>query len=384
MRGSVYRRGATWTARWDVPGPTRRQRSKGGFPTRKAAEQFLTEQLRRGDQGIATTSDRIRLSDFAERWLEAIRHDVTASTWKGYESKWRLYLEPAIGHVRIGDLTATELKALWSDLLARGLSPRSVQYARATIRKMYADAISWEVVARNPVEGAKAPKVERAPKRTWEASDTARFLAHVAGDRWEAMWWTLCDTGCRRSELCNLEVEDLDLRAGTLTIRRGKTESARRTVALLPETVELLRQWRIRVLEERVAAGESWRETGRLFVWPDGRPIKVDWVSHTFARLRAEAGVPRIKLHELRHSWATQALAEGVSSAEVKDRLGHSSIKVTIDFYTAVPDDTARKAAEKVGARWRAHDAHDGERGEGSVTSIDAAEPRSDERKRAQ
>lgn len=370
MRGSVYKRGDSWTVRWDLPGPERRQRSKGGFASEDEAERWLIRTLARQLDGLSGSSDRETVAAFSERWLEAIRPDVEPSTWAGYESKLRLYVLPRIGQMRMGDVTAGDLKALYAWMQREGgrpdrktgdptqLSARSVQYAHVTIHRMWRDAVRWGAVGRNPADAVSPPKLPKRRKSTWADAETGQFLAHVEGDRWEALWWMLCDTAARRSEVVRLEWSDVDLRAGTATIQYGKTRSSHRTVTLLPETVAVLREWRKTVLADRLAAGESWRESNLVFVWPDGRPITRDWMSHYFPKVRQAAGVPRIRLHDLRHSWATQALAAGVPAAVVQARLGHESISTTIDFYTDVPSAIDRAAAESVGQRWRARDAH--------------------------
>lgn len=368
MRGSVYRRGSTWTVRWDLPGPGRHQRSKGGFARQGDAERFLAEHLARLGQGIVDSTETV--NQFAVRWLEAIRSaPIAPSTWAGYETHWRIWLQPAIGHMRMAAVTAADLEALYSKVLRQGRSPRTARYVHATAHRMWRDAIRWGLTVRNPAANAEPPAGEQRAKRAWTADQTATFLTAVEGTRWEGLWWLLCDSAIRRSELVALRWPSVDLTAGTVDVVQGKTRSARRTISLTSETVLALKQWKLKQTVERLRCGGGWLGDDRVWTWEDGRPIRGDWLSHLFADLITveEPAVPYITLHELRHSWATQALERGVPLAVVQQRLGHSSIRVTADFYTRVPTDVDRAAAEAVGGGWRAHDAHDKDDGEGEV-----------------
>jgi len=175
------------------------------------------------------------------------------------------------------------------------------------------------------------------------------------------MWAFFVSTGMRRGEVLGLLWRNVDLERRTasvvnarVTVRSDvvvsepKTARSRRRVALDAQTVNLLREWRRKQLEERLLCGEGWRDSGLVFTHQDGSPLHPDTVSGWFERVVASSGLPRIRLHDLRHTWATLALQQGVPLKVVSERLGHSSIAITADTYQHVTEGMDREAAEQV------------------------------------
>jgi integrase len=119
-------------------------------------------------------------------------------------------------------------------------------------------------------------------------------------------------------------------------VSEPKTAKGRRSLALAPATVAALRQHRARQAEERLAVGPRWHDSGLVFTWPDGRPIHPQRFSTWFEQLARAAGLPRIRLHDVRHSYATAALAAGIPAKVVSERLGHATIAITMDSYSHV------------------------------------------------
>jgi integrase len=153
----------------------------------------------------------------------------------------------------------------------------------------------------------------------------------------------------RRGEVAGLRWPDIDLEVGRVSPRRPrvvvnyevvvsepKTAKGRRSLALDPATVAALRQHRARQLEQRLAVGPGWQESGLVFIWPDGRPIHPERFSRWFEQHARAAGLRKIRLHDVRHSYATAALAAGVPAKVVSERLGHANIAITMDTYSHV------------------------------------------------
>ena len=199
--------------------------------------------------------------------------------------------------------------------------------------------------------------------RWWTPQQARTFLAAVEGDRFYALWVLLLTTGMRRGELAGLRWCDVDLDARVLSVVRTrvsvaysvcesdpKTRSSRRTITLDARVVGVLRAHRRRQLEERLAWGGAWTDTGYVFTREDGWPMHPERISVLFSRLVEIAGVPKIRLHDLRHTSASLALASGVHPKVVGERLGHSSISVTLDLYSHVMPSLQAEAAAKLGA----------------------------------
>jgi len=198
-----------------------------------------------------------------------------------------------------------------------------------------------------------------SPVMVWTPAQLGAFLDHAVTDRLYALYHLIAFRGLRRGEACGARWIDCDLDEGTLAVstqltnvgrkvQEGipKTESSDAIIALDRGTLKVLREHRERQLQERAAFGESWIDTGRMFTREDGSDLKPDWVSDHFQRLVFAAGLPPIRLHDLRHGAATLSLAAGNDMKITSSMLRHSSQLITSDIYTSVLPEMARAAAE--------------------------------------
>ncbi|HXW86644.1 MAG TPA: site-specific integrase [Streptosporangiaceae bacterium] len=202
-----------------------------------------------------------------------------------------------------------------------------------------------------------------APVMVWAPADAGAFLDYASRDRLSALFEVLATTGMRRGEACGLEWADVDLAAAELSVTTErvqvgwhvieddpKSEAGRRTVALDKGTVAVLRAHRRRQLADRLAWGDAWTDSGKVFTREDGAALHPAAVTLLFERLSFAAGLPPVGLHALRHGAASYALAAGLDVKLVSDRLGHSTSTLTRDVYTSVLPDVARAAAEAAAA----------------------------------
>lgn len=199
----------------------------------------------------------------------------------------------------------------------------------------------------------------------WTAEELRAFLAAAEGDRFHPIFVLLVSTGMRRGEVLGLRWADVDVDAGRLAVRHTigrvggkvlagepKTAKSKRSIALDPATVAVLRRHRIAQLEERLAWGGLYRDQDLVFAREDGAPINPEYVGRALRRIAGKAGVRPVRTHDLRHGWATAALEAGVHPKVVSDRLGHSKVSVTLDVYShvapAVEEEAARLVASKL------------------------------------
>jgi integrase len=374
-RGHVRQRGDTYTAYWRARNTdgVSVQRSKGGFPNARAAEQHLTKVLRDLDTGTYVEPDRkARAQTVAqfvrETWGPAIKVTVRPSTFAGYLEKLESYVLPRIGSLRLHEITPDKLNRLYAELQEHGrvsgrggLSPKTVRHVHVTLHRVLADAVQWDRIARNPADRATPPKPKRVEMKTWSPTQLRAFLDSLRTDRLYAAFHLLATTGMRRGELLGLRWVDVDLEAGWLTVRQTlisigyevqlsepKTERSRRRIGLDPATVVALRMQRTRQLEERLAWGEAWTDTGLVFTREDGSPIHPQSLSQAFENRARAVGLPPIRLHDVRHSYATAALAAGVPTRVLSERLGHSSTALTTDTYQHVVAEMDEEAAARI------------------------------------
>lgn len=246
-----------------------------------------------------------------------------------------------------------------------GLAPKTVKNVHRMLHRALSDAVAWRYIEFNAAIHASLPRESRRGRRrrgtTWTPEQLNAWLKVATCDRDAALWVLVATTGMRRSELAGADRSLLDLDAGMLTIEDtrvvvagkaeesdGKTESGNRTVSLDPLTVSYLRRHVAMLDRERREFGTSYRDHGKLFCHPDGRPIHPDTITRRFNRLVDRAGVPPIRLHDVRHTYATLALDAGVEPKVVSDRIGHANMSYTLTIYTHRSTGRDRPAAEKV------------------------------------
>jgi integrase len=370
MRGSVKKSGASWYVVLDNGNDPatgkRRQQKKRGFTTKRAAESWLADRLRDAQAGQLNEPSREPCALFLESWLDAARVTVRESTWHGYDWRIRKLVIPRIGAVELRAIDAGTLNALYGSLLAHGnrkggpLSARSVSHVHKVLHRAFRDAVRWGKLRTNPAEYADPPQPRRRELQVWTAEQVRAFLEGVEDDRLRACWHLALASGLRRGELAALRWSDLD--GATLTVARSRVvvgydvverepKSGRtRAVALDPATVEALRSHRVRQLEERLAWGGAWTDSGYVFTREDGTPMHPMSLSEAFERAVGRTELPRLSLHGCRHTHATLGLAAGVSPRIMQERLGHSSVAITLDLYTHPGGDQHADAAASIGA----------------------------------
>jgi integrase len=361
VRGSVRRRGSTYTWYLDVPDSVtgkRRQRSKGGYRTKKACQAALNDALAALRAGaFVETSKRTLASYLVDEWLPAMQPPrVRPSTWLSYQRSLERHVIPALGETKLQRLTPAVLTALYRSLLTTGrlnghggLSAKSVKNIHGALHVALGDAVRWGYVARNAADATDPPKVATPEMQVWSPAQLRTFLAHARDDRLYAAWMLFATTGMRRGEVAGLRWVDVDLAAGRVSPRKPrvqvnyqvhisepKTAKGKRSLALDPATVAALKEHRVRQASERLAVGPGWQDSGLVFTWGDGRPLHPERFSRWFDRLARDAGLPKIRLHDVRHSYATAALAAGIPAKIVSERLGHANIAITMDTYSHV------------------------------------------------
>ena len=393
QRGAAPRREANGTWRFVVdlgPGPDakgqwreRNQALRRGFPTKKAAQEAMDELRVAARQGTFVAPQRQTLKDYLEiDWLPVVRHDLAESTFDSYERNCRNHIIPRLGGIHLQALDGSALNRFYGDLLTSGrkrgkqspgLKPRTVRYIHTILHSALDDAVRLRRVQNNAADQATPPsaKSSRAPEmQTWTGTQLAMFLERSAGDRYGYAWAFLATTGCRRGEALGIRWSDVDLAHGSAAIRQqviplpkpggtgregrivpGTKGGDSRVIELDRRTVAMLKAWKKDQARERIALGASYDDHGLVFPRFDGGPFHPEAFSKTFyrrVRQRGFADLPTIRLHDLRHTWATLALEAGVDIAVVSKRLGHSSPVVTWQTYQHVRKGMQTDAAERV------------------------------------
>jgi integrase len=379
MRGHIRQRGKTsWAIvlelGHDAEGK-RKQKWHSGFKTRKDAQAELARLMHEMNTGAYIEPSRLTFGDYLDRWLaDYARIKVSAKTFERYTEIVRLHLKPALVHHPLAKLQPLHIQAYYATALQSGrkdgkggLSAQTVLHHHRVLREALQQAVRWLLLARNPADAVEPPRPANRQIRVLDETETARLLRAVADTKYYVPSLLAVSTGMRRGEILALRWDEIDLDAGTLAVRQTleqtraglafkqpKTQKSRRLVALPPLTVDALRRHRVEQTEHRLALGPMYNDQGLVFPQRDGALWNPNTFSACFIPLADRAGLGGLRFHDLRHSHATQLLRQGVHPKIVSERLGHSTIGITLDVYSHVVPGMQEEAARKTDAALRA------------------------------
>ena len=297
------------------------------------------------------------MRDYLAGWLADQRHlrDSTRLSYQGHVDR---FLTPTLGEVDLERLTVLDIQVAYDQLRKDGISEQLLKRVHATLSSALTSAVRGGLIPVNPAATLRPSTLLSYQARVWSRHEAARFLEATAKDPLAPLWRLALVTGLRRGEILGLRWRDVDLERGFVTVTQTRTAVAgrvivgppksrrgRRRVAIDARTVVALAQYR------RAKAREFQRAltdfTGNVLVFnlaylDEGIPPA--WLSRRMRTLCDKHGLPRIRLHDLRHTSATLGLASGESLAAVSARLGHSSLTTTADLYLQVPEEVARRS----------------------------------------
>jgi integrase len=389
MQGHVRKR-RTWEFIVDIDQHPvtgrRRQKSKSGFTTKRQAESALHEFIRYVEGGGDPSPEGTSLGEWLSRWLECQRaRGIRSRTLDGYEGYVRREIAPVIGGLDLAKVRPAHIRAVLARVQQRGLSAATGAQVRSVLGSALRQAVAGGLIPANPVAAVKRPRVQRRELRWPTFSQLGALLEASRHTMWEVPILLAAVTRARRSEVLGISWEDVDLKTGTVFIRRGvqpvrggdgrtaeftplKTKRSRRVVQLPPFALEGIRRHRREQLMRRNALGLRWRdpvdEVGRpvalvcdrgdgFFVYPDS-------FTSAFKRLARQAGMhPDTRLHDVRHAVATELGRRGVQPVIVSAVLGHASPSFTIAVYQHAwqegPSEAAAALEASLGsfARWQ-------------------------------
>ncbi len=361
--GHIEQRGNSWSIKVslgkDVTGKVRYQTAtvRG---SKKDAEKKLSELLHQASSGAITIPGKVRVADYVDRWLKDYAEvNVARNVFEKYQNILKDYVQPTIGNLLLTQVKPEHLQKLYSDWQTRGLSAGTIRYRHAVIHKALATALKWGLVARNVADAVDIPRLRRGEMVVWDEHELATFLEAAQDSQFYELFYLALFTGMRRSELLALRWQDVDFMMGQVSVSRGlhrlkdgsfiynqpKSAKGRRTIALSPSVVLALRHYRDKLSMDAALLGTVIRDDSLIFCDLDGSPLRPDRVSHYWASMTLKAGVKRIRLHDARHTHASLMLKQGVHPKVVQERLGHSTIAMTLDIYSHIAPGMQEAAA---------------------------------------
>lgn len=319
--------------------------------TRRDAQKLLTATLRDMDTGTFVEPTKLTVKEYLERWLkDAARPRVSRRTGNGYAGIVERYISPSLGAQRLDKLQALDIQKAYGDMLSRGLSARVVRHTHAVLHNALKQAVKWGILSRNPSDLVELPKVPHVERRVLSVEEAVRFIEAADMLPHGLIFVFALLSGMRPEEYLGLQWADVDLERRTAQVKRAlvwhkrswsfeepKTARSRRTVSLPRPLVEKLKAHRRAQAEQRLKLGSSWGALDLVFCSETGSPLQIPNITYRYFRpILEKAELPRIRLYDLRHTCATLLLMADEHPKVVSERLGHSTIVLTLDTYSHV------------------------------------------------
>ncbi|MDD5095227.1 MAG: tyrosine-type recombinase/integrase [Dehalococcoidia bacterium] len=365
--GSLQKRSkGSWTLKFDVgvdPQTGRRKQQaitvKG---TKREAEVRLREVLNSLDNGVFVKPERLTVDKWLDQWLQTyVAPNLSAKTADGYRSIVRHHLTPHLGPIQLQHLTPARANEMYQEILGTGVSAKTCLNVHRVLVRSLNEAVKLQLIVRNPAQSVSTPRAKRKEMVIPTDEQTNGFMEAIESSPFREALILSIYTGLRRGELLGLRWCDLNLEFATLSVNqtlcrvagRGfvigppKTARSRRTIALQPSVCIMLRGLKNRKTAQLTAFGVELKESDLVFSTLDGKPFEPSSLTHACKRIMRKIGCDNARLHDLRHLHASRLLRQGTNIKTIQQRLGHSSIAVTMDIYAHVTPDMEAEAALK-------------------------------------
>ena len=332
--------------------------------TQAEVKEKLKKALVEAGQVDFTKSGKYTVGAWMDEWFENVAmikvRPSSHQTYKGYIDN---HIKPNIGNIPLEKLTTMDLQKFYRKLLTKGrvdrieskeqpkgLSAKTVRNINQVISSAMDVAVAQKIIPANPTNACELPKVEHQEMQTIPAEQLQAFLDEARASGVYEMYYIELATGLRRGELLGLKWQDVDWKNGIIKVRRQvarvdgqiveaplKTKNSYRAVTISQQAIEVLKQQKAKTNDTYV------------FPSPNGGPISPDSVNNMLKRVLERAGIPKVRFHDLRHTFATIALQNGVDIKTVSGMLGHFSAGFTLDTYAHVTTSAQKEAAQTMG-----------------------------------
>lgn len=381
MKGHIRERSpGKWAIVLDVgerdPKTGKKKRKWHSFAgTKRQAQSECARLIAELEAGNYVQPSKQTVSAFLIEWLAFIKPTVSPKTHERYTEICTKNLTPIIGDAVLSKLKTDKIDQGFAKALTEGrrqssggLSPRTVHHMRRVLIKALNQAVTWDRLTKNPALATTPPKIERQKMLAYDAAQTAALIEAFRPSRMFIPMLLAVMCGLRRGEILALRWQHVELgdnrrqlaivqsaeqtKAG---VRYKEPKAGRaRTVALSSMMLTELKAHKLRQAEEQLRIGIRPDDDSFVIAQADGKPLKPVSLTHEWTRLLAKTFLPRIRFHDLRHTHASQMLANGVHPKVASERLGHSTVGITLDLYSHVMPGMQADAAEQVDAALQA------------------------------
>ncbi|MGB7605896.1 MAG: site-specific integrase [Lutisporaceae bacterium] len=336
--------------------------------TKKDASAAMTEMLNELNKGTYIEPSKMTLTQYLRDWLQTYAVNLSPTTVAGYTVNIENHIIPYLGHVLMQQIQSIQVQKMYEYFLRKplrndkiGLSPRSIKYIHTTLHEALSHAVRMQIIVRNVTDFVTTPKQKKYRSTAYEEEQALELLEISKGTDMEAPITLALGLGLRRGELLGLKWHDIDFKNKQVRIinnliyankklefKDPKSESGIRTLEMPEGMIAILKRHQLKQKEYRLFYGSEYQENDLVCCYEDGQPYIPGTFSTKFTRFLSRNNLPKIRLHDLRHTNASLMLQYGVPAKVASQRLGHSTIGITMDLYSHVIGDMQKDAASKI------------------------------------
>ncbi|MDE3839358.1 site-specific integrase [Bacillus methanolicus] len=365
MKGYIRKRGNSWSFTVDIGKDPRtgkrKQKTRSGFKTKKEAQAALAELITNVDKGTYKEPHKRLFKDFSLEYVQnTYKNKVKASTYERTYSLLVNQIIPWFQNVELEKIDQDLIHQFYTEKINEGLSSAYVRRMHEVIKMLLRRAKTRKLITEDIASLIEAPRLEKKEMQTWSIEEVNEFLKYTKHSRYHPVFFLAAYTGMRKGEILALHWDDIDFEKKTITIKKTlyrikdqylltepKTLNAIRTIYIDDDIVRVLKKQRVKQNLEKLKYGGVYQDQNLVFAQEDGSFVQPSAVNALFLRFIRQMGIKRIRFHDLRHTHATILLQMGVNPKIVAERLGHSSVQITLDTYSHVLPSMKKDLAEQ-------------------------------------
>jgi integrase len=368
MKGYYRKRGTKWSFTVDVGRDDqgkRKQKTMSGYKTKKEAEKACAELITQIEKGLYFEETRDTFGSFFSEWLENVaKPKVRDRTYAGYFSASSKRILPTFGHMKLTEIKPVHVLKFYNQLTEEGLSPEYIKYLQSMLKNTFSTALKWQLIQNNIMDHVDSPRIKRKEKQVWTIEQVNQFLEYAKTKKyhWYMVYLIAIYTGMRRGEILGLRWKDIDMDEGKLSINQTlgyvkgkgivvqepKTSRSHRLISISDYLIKELRASKLSQQKIRLQHGLPFSVDDFVVSHDDGSPVNPQYTyNHFIKTVKGVEGLPVIRFHDLRHTHATIMLKLGEHPKIVSERLGHSSIQMTLNLYSHVTYDMQKESSDR-------------------------------------
>lgn len=363
------RKDGAWEARYTLgrdPGTGKQIQKSVYGATQKDVRQKLQRIAKELDEGTYFEPIKLTVKAWLETWLKDYLGSVKRGTVANYTQHVKNHIIPALGAVKLSALQPPQIQHLYNDMLANGLSPKTIKNLHGCFHKALATAVRMGYIRTNPAEGCILPRITQKEIRPLDTPEIADFLNAIKGHPYETLFKVDMFTGLRSGEILGLTWDCIDFDAGTIYVCKQLTPPRQpgetyafgtlkndkpRLITPAPSVMSMLRQHRIEQAKQKLRAGAAWNDGGfpdLVFTNAIGGHLTQSGVWKQMHKALRDSGIENLRFHDLRHTYAVNSLRSGDDVKTVQENLGHHTAAFTLDKYGHVTDTMKRESANRM------------------------------------